>query len=691
MLLILLRNINKFRLRQAILYIACFCSGINLAPAQGNASARYEINAKRVGVLPGDKDALPRSREFLRLDSTYYVGWLYEGLYKFSRSADYLGYKYSIVPLEKALSLLEKDFGNNLRNVYSSIAYYQQNLQLFDDFHQLCFALERCYNNLEMPDQTMTLLNRIESFHLQEDYISIYSDKAWTYHRNRFFTSQKFPFLKNSIPENEEMAFKCCYLQIERIKKNASLNTYWYGTGQVQQDLLTVYHYLALLHNYNQNYDSSEYYYRRLIEGGRVLWGNYANMKHETANFDESIFYYKKRDYLADYALSEPDYYLPTLSIYGGRTKEAIGISRQKIMQSGSTPGFGWYNIALARGYLYDGQLDSCDFFLTKASHFKELHINTTLTQSQYEFTINLLRIQLLDKKAERIKFFNPGWWYSFSDLYAMLSLKTEKLLLEYALAHALAYNPERKRVMYDLFCAESTFSFDETLYLLKNFSLPYFINKYNLYHAMDKRERVYRYFDLFVAKFKYENGDKEEAVTLCRKLLSETIYNSDNGRNPQNVFEYEHEKLFLARLYEILSDHYEGDKNELKYQNGFYEEFPQLVPFSGVRLQMNLKFEGEEDEVTKEVMKDIKNCNIDFEEKANTNIPQAIIFFTKKGKSYQAVVNVISASGKQIVNNEQMIFKNGKGVGRELALRLFAKGGAVSFEEEEIVASAGK
>jgi hypothetical protein len=57
---------------------------------KNKAQARYEIDSKRAGVDPSSKDALPRSREFIRLDSTYYVGWLYEGMYKFDRSADYL-------------------------------------------------------------------------------------------------------------------------------------------------------------------------------------------------------------------------------------------------------------------------------------------------------------------------------------------------------------------------------------------------------------------------------------------------------------------------------------------------------------------------------------------------------------------------------------------------------------------------
>ena len=104
--------------------LVVFCFSFLCGGAQDNSAARYEINAKRIGVNPTDKDALPRSREFLRLDSTYYVGWLYEGMYKFDRSADYLGYKNAIIPLHKALDLLDKDYGSTLRNIYSSIAFF---------------------------------------------------------------------------------------------------------------------------------------------------------------------------------------------------------------------------------------------------------------------------------------------------------------------------------------------------------------------------------------------------------------------------------------------------------------------------------------------------------------------------------------------------------------------------------------
>src|SRR3954465_3230977 len=92
--------------------------------SQGNPTARYEIDAKRIGVNPLDKDALPRSREFIRLDSTYYVGYMYEGIYKADRSSDYLGFKNSIPSLKKSFILLQRDYGKNLKGIFNSPQAY---------------------------------------------------------------------------------------------------------------------------------------------------------------------------------------------------------------------------------------------------------------------------------------------------------------------------------------------------------------------------------------------------------------------------------------------------------------------------------------------------------------------------------------------------------------------------------------
>lgn len=667
------------RLRKHIIFLSV-CFATFFCFAQRNEAARYEIDAKRIGVYWNSKDALPRSREFIRLDSTYYVGYMFEGLYKFERSADYLGYRNAITPLYKAFSLLEKDYGVNLRQVFASYEYFERYKNRYDDFYRIAETLKICYNNIEWPDSTMSLLDRIESFNFQRDFFSINSDRAWTYHRNRFYTSEKYPFLKNSIAENEQMAFACCYKQMADINRKRDINSLWFGPSHAEEDLMTVYHYIAILHDYNQNYDSSARYYNLLMDGGRISWGNYAHFQDELGNFAEAIQHFSKSQFRLKYSLSESDYYLPSLLLYSGRTKDAIGMVRDKISQSGSTPGFGWYNIALARSYLYDGQLDSAEFFLDKAANFRELHIGTTLSQSQYDFTINLLRVQVTDKKISLIKFLNSGWWYSPADLWNVFSLEAEKLLLEYNVVNALANNPERKRIIYDLFCSETTVTFDESLYLLKDFSTSYFINKYEQYKQNDRRQKLYKYFKFYAARFKYESGKENEALNDCEEILKSSM--QENSSLTGQEIDVEHEKLLLARLHELMALSVDEESEASAFnKNRMLEEFPQLVPFAGLDLKMNIIYGGHDDDVIKQIKEDIADSKIEQVNSFDASTPIATIDFLKKDKYYVATLNVKSGSGKGIVIKHQLIFKNADKTAGELILRLFGKGGSVRFE----------
>lgn len=638
--------------------------------AQDNSAARYEINAKRIGVNPTDKDALPRSREFLRLDSTYYVGWMYEGMYKFDRSADYLGYKNAIVPLQKAIVLLNKDYGSTLRNIYSSIAFFSENVTRYQDYFAIANALKECYDNIEMPDSVMALLDEIDDYHFQRDYFGTSFQRAWEYHRNRFFTSEKYPFLKNSVAENEQAAFQSCYRGFAFIEKNKGVNDAWFGPSQSEQDKLRIGHYLALLHCYNKNYDSSAYYYEQLAQSGYVSWNNYGGMQGEIGKFQNAIEYYSRDMIGFEHNLNEPFYYVPELLVYGGKTKEAISTCSSIIAQNGSTPGFGWYNIALARAYLYDGQLDSASISLDKAANFKELHIGTTLTQTQYDFTINLIKVELLDKSISEIKFLNRDWWYSFGSLYRIASLKLQKIMQEYVVVNELAYDPDRTRLVYDLFCAESTTTFDEAWYLLKNFSPKYFEKKYKDYQRTDNRQNIQRYFKLFEAQFKWEDGDDKDARQDYTWLEKTTLLDTAN------------EKLFLGRLYENLGKAYrsEDDYSYNGYCNSLMRIYPQLAPYSGLIMPMQLSVSGNGTDITEDVVKDLKKCNIDFENTSGAS-PRASLSFVQKGDKYEAQINVVAPDGKPIVSGEKLIFKKAAGVGAEIALRMFGKGGDIVFE----------
>ena len=58
---------------------------------------------------------------------------------------------------------------------------------------------------------------------------------------------------------------------------------------------MMIYHNLAIIQAYKQSYDSAEYYYKKLEEGNRISWGNYAELQMEIGNFDKSLEYFNKK------------------------------------------------------------------------------------------------------------------------------------------------------------------------------------------------------------------------------------------------------------------------------------------------------------------------------------------------------------------------------------------------------------
>jgi hypothetical protein len=644
-----------------------------------NPAARYEIDAKRIGVTPVDKDALPRGREFIRLDSTYYVGWMYQGLFLNDRSVDVIGYQRALPLMRKAFLLLEKDYSVLLKSLYSNPMIYMENNMRYNDYLVLASKLRESYEFLEMPDSAMWVLRQVEKKDFRRDFFGIAGLKAWIIHRNRFYTKEKYSFLGNSVAENEQLALKACYAGFARIRRNLAQNNLWFGEFHSTLDRHSIYHYLALLHCYQKNYDSSEYYYKQMETAGTVSNNNYGSMKAEIGEFAPAIALYKKDQYkYSDQKfLMEPFYYLPELYIYAGNTKQAMKTAIEAIRHSNSSPGFGWYNIALARSYLYDGQLDSARITLDKAAGFHEIHIGTTLTQPQYDFSISLLRLVLYNRQIEQLKFFDKGWWYHPNSLYKLASLEAQKYTHEYVLATQLALNPERMRIIYDLFCGESTVSYDEIWFLMKRYSPRYFMKLMSQYISNDPRNNIKRYFELFYNRLEYENGSKKDATEGLEKLVRGVRLDTA------------HEKLFLGRLYQSLAIAYSNADQKQKaadYTNSIMEVFPQLIPFSGIRPSVHLITSGADDVLTKQVLDDLKNCNIDWKENSDAGTAEAIINFRKKGIKYEVTVSVNSANGKSIVKNERFLFMKREGAGNEIALRMFGASGASELEVPVVV-----
>jgi hypothetical protein len=96
--------------------------------------------------------------------------------------------------------------------------------------------------------------------------------------------------------------------------------------------------------------------------------------------------------------------------------------------------------------------------------------------------------------------------------------------------------------------------------------------------------------------------------------------------------------------------------------------------------MPLQLNTSGANDNITQEVIGSLKNCNIDFSSGNNSAV--ASIRFNKSGDKYEAVLNVRSATGKAIVSNERLVFTKADGVGKEVAMRIFGKGGARVYDK---------
>lgn len=641
---------------RTLIYIICFLLAAgNWQPAIAqDAAKRYEIDAKRLGVAPYDKDALPRSREFIRLDSTYYVGYYYEGIYKYERAADYLGYKNCIQPLKRSLLLFEKDYKQNFAALFDANNYNTKQT----DIRNICLTLYDCYSNIEQPDSAMWILEKVQSWNLPYDFMEYHIKAAWTIHRNRYYL-HKYSFLKNSVEENEKLALNHLYQALAQGDTTANF-------------------YLAIIYNYLQNIDSTKHYYDYLLRNGGISYNNYAHFKNTLGQFSEAIENFEKDKFAFDKRLIESYYFLPTLYINSGNSLEGIKETNEIISRNGSTPGFGWYNIALARSYLYNGQLDSCEKAIEKAAQFKELHLATTLGQAQYDFAVNVVKLMLVNQKIERIKFFNTGWWYSITDLLKMSELFGDRFLLRFAIVNEFANNPERQNVIYTLFSSENVIGFDEIWNMIKDISPEYFTNFYKQKVETEKRENIQRYMQFFYGSFLLKTGEKTDG----KKVLENILYNT--------LLDTAHEKLFLARVTETLARQYKDDGDNENYNkliSFYYREYPQLIPFSELKVKMKLNISGIDDETIKKVKSELEDCNINWVDDdtysaiANINFVKMTPGGEKKKDKYEMNYSVQNSVGKSIVPAQRILFKNAKGLGKELALRLFGVNGPLEYE----------
>ena len=162
-------------------------------------------------------------------------------------------------------------------------------------------ALYESYSNVEQADSAMWVLEKVRSWQLPVDFMEYHIKAAWTIHRNRYYTG-KYNFLSKTVSGNEQMALDHLYAALNEGDRSANF-------------------YLAIIHNYLQNIDSTAYYYSLLMGSGMMSYNNYAHFQNTLGNFSNAIENFERDKFAFDKRLIEAYYFLPTLYVNSGQTE----------------------------------------------------------------------------------------------------------------------------------------------------------------------------------------------------------------------------------------------------------------------------------------------------------------------------------------------------------------------------------
>jgi len=167
------------------------------------------------------------------------------------------------------------------------------------------------------------------------------------------------------------------------------------------------------------------------------------------------------------------------------------------------------------------------------------------------------------------------SWWKNFG--YSM-SAHNDKLVL----ASMVANNPERSQVLYNIFSSENLINFDEVWKVLDGFGTDYFIRNYEKMLQKDKRPKIQKFIRYFLGKLYLEKGDDSKAREYFEEVLND----------PDVTDEYC--KLLYARTCEGMALASSGSDRGY-WTEKMYETFPQLVPFSDLKMNFRLEIQGYE------------------------------------------------------------------------------------------------
>ncbi|MBI1769950.1 MAG: hypothetical protein HYR67_16410 [Bacteroidetes bacterium] len=573
-----------------------------------------------------------KARSFIRRDSTYYVGYLLEGGYLFFRANDELGFTKAIAPLKKALDKIEYDFDPLLRIRTSNYSTYSANYKYQYDYGLIAYFLNRCYQNVEDQDKAMEVLKHIRDRDFQlEINMDSYNTMAWLYHRNRVYTSKKYSFLKNSVKENVAAANRCLDSALRKIQNDLPVNNGIYDPHFLNRQYLSTFHYKAMIHDYLLDIDSANYYYDQLIQNGAYSANNYAEFKLAMGEMEQAELFFRQaeeREQNVEKTTKEYFYMRGTLATYRGHPEEADTLLNKVLQQQGSTPGYGWHCIGLARAQHYEGLTAESQERINKAARFQELHIGTTWGQEQYNLAVASLQyLNQLNFKREYMFehdewyfWLNPVNWYRW--VKYTIEIRHHKMLL----ASLVAENPERDQVIYSLFSPENLITFDEVWSVMEGFGNEYFIKMYKHRLNNDKRPRLKKYYRYVLGKLYLAEGKDKEAAEYFGEVMGD----------PDSADPFQ--TLLMARTYEGLALASSGRKQKTAIER-LYRIYPQLIPFTDLTMQFRLETQGQLSDEQEEIIEQLKKTRIDFTN--DENAPAVTLSFTKRADAMDISYNV--------------------------------------------------
>ncbi|HTL83100.1 MAG TPA: hypothetical protein VL651_15410 [Bacteroidia bacterium] len=557
---------------------------------RSQSASRDDIRSNLRYINYMDDKTIDKAKEAIRTDSTFYMGYMTMGGFMFYRANDELGYTQCVPSLEKAMTLLEKDFDKDLRTRTNDYFTFVRVNGVQGDYCEMAYWLQQAYQNIDQPDNALKVLRRVRDRDLQlENGIETFNTMAWIYHRNRMYTPESgphFSFLKNTVHANDSMAYMFLDSSIINIQRNAELNVGIYDASYVNTQFYFVYHYKAILFDYNLELDSAQYYYDILLRSGYYSSNNYAEFRMAMGDFKTADDYFVEAEQRegggSDKRTREYYYMRGTLDEYRAAPIDADSLLKHVIDKQGSSPGFGWHSIGLARSLYYEGKTAEAQRRINKAASFHELHISTTWGQEQYNLAVEAVNYNCAQRFEQEYYFENDQWYFWYNPVNwwntSKYSFKTNNQQL--ILGNLVADDPERNQVIYPVFSSENLMNFDEVWSVIDGMSPDYFIGVYEKLLKDDKRPLIKKYYSYFLGKLYLSKGDEAKAKTYFENVLNDP----DIGT--------EYNKLLYARTCEGMANCSSGfDRDFYTYE--LYRTFPQLVPYSGLKMKMRLMVNG--------------------------------------------------------------------------------------------------